>query len=278
MARGSRARSAGRTAAGLALVAAVAAGLALRACPAVRRAGEPAGGATPGLAPGEGPRAPGDPATPGSPLAGPAAPEPASSPSAGWEDEAEVLAADLRRLLEGRPRAGAYAEARAEAARADLALFPPDRDRVRRLLLGSEPERTVALAALAARPALDDDLLRLVLRSQRPEDHEVVRLLGAEIAAAVPAELAARHEEDLLRAYEAEPNPLVLAVALPALERLEEGRLRRLLRAQVAAAPPEMLPVLLALARGRLGPDAVEDVESALAAALRGDGGAARVR
>lgn len=188
------------------------------------------------------------------------APALAPDPSAGWETEAEALAADLRRTLDGRPRPGAYLEARAEAARADLALFPPDRARVRRLLAGSERDRTLALAALAARPELDDDLLRLVLRSQRPDDDDVVRLLGAEIAAAVAPDLGARHEDDLLNAFAAEPNPLVLAVALPALERMGEARLRALLRAQLASASPEMLPVLLALARARLGAEALEEL------------------
>ncbi len=186
-----------------------------------------------------------------------------AAPSAGWEAEAAEIAADLRRILDGRPRAGAYAEARAGAARADLALFPPDRARVRRLLLGSERDRVLALAALAARGALDDDLLRIVLRSQRAEDDEVVRLLGAEIVAAVPPELGARHEDDLLRAFEAEPNPLVLAVALPALERMDEARLRALLRAQVATADPEMVAILIALARERLGAGAREEVWAA---------------
>lgn len=194
-------------------------------------------------------------------------PEP--SPSAGWEEAAGVVAADLRRILDGRPRAGAYEEARAEAARQDLALFPPDHERLRRLLAGSERERVLALAALAARPERDEDLVRLVLRSQRPDDDEVVRLLGAEIAAGLEPDLLARYEEDLLRAFEREPNPLVLAVAIPALERLDEARLRALLRAQAAAAAPDMLPVLLALARGRLPAAAIEELEVALAASLR---------
>ncbi|HEY6098888.1 MAG TPA: hypothetical protein VIW03_05635 [Anaeromyxobacter sp.] len=190
------------------------------------------------------------------------------SASVGWEEAAEAVSDDLRRILDGRPRAGAYAEARAEAARQDLALFPPDRARLGRLLLGSERERILALAALAARPELDDDLVRLVLRSQRPEDDEVARLLGAEIAAGLASDLVARHEEELLRAFRREPNPLVLAVALPALERMEASRLRALLRAQVASADPEMLGVLLSLARTRLGREAVEDLEDALRSAL----------
>lgn len=182
------------------------------------------------------------------------------SPSAGWEEEAWIVASDLRRLLEGRPRTGAYEEARAEAARGDLALYPPERSRLRRLLLGSERERLLALAALSARPELDDDLLMIVLRSQRPGDDDLVRLLGAEIASALPAELLGRHEEDLLRAFEHEENPLVLAVAIPALERMEEARLRALLRAQLARASPESLPVLLALARSRLGSAALAEL------------------
>jgi hypothetical protein len=182
------------------------------------------------------------------------------SPSAGWEDAAAAVSADLQRILDGRPRAGAYAEARAEAARADLALFPPERARLRRLLAGGERERILALAALAASAQADDDLARLVLRSQRPEDGEVARLLGAEIAAGLAPELLARHEDELLRAFEREPNPLVLAVALPALERMEAPRLRALLRAQAAAADPEMLAVLWALARARLGQIAADEL------------------
>lgn len=199
----------------------------------------------------------------------------APSPSAGWEEAASVVVLDLARLLEGRPRAGAYEEARAEAARGDLALFPPDRSRLRRHLLGSERERLLALAALSARPELDDDLLRIVLRSQRPEDDALVRLLGAEIAAALPAELLGRHEEDLLRAFEREPNPLVLALALPALERMEEERLRALLDAQLSAAGPEMLPVLVGLARDRLGPAAVRDLGISVVVRERASGAGA---
>lgn len=198
---------------------------------------------------------------------------PAPSPATGWEEAAGVVAADLRRLLDGRARAGAYEEARAEAARRDLALFPPDRGALARLLAGSERERVLALAVLAARPERDDDLVRLVLRSQRPDDDDVVRLLGAEIAAGLGPDVLARHEEDLLRAFEREPNPLVLAVAMPALERMDESRLRTLLRAQAATARAEMLPVLLALARDRLAAAAVEDLEPSLSASLSGPGG-----
>lgn len=182
------------------------------------------------------------------------------SPSAGWEEAATVVAQDLRRLLDGRPRAGAYEEARAEAARQDLALHPPDRARLRRLLLGGESERLLALAALAARPELDDDLLRIVLRSQHPEDDDLVRLLGAEIVQGAPPALLSRHDEDLYRAFERETNPLVLAVALPALERMDASRLRALLRVQLAQAGPEMLPVLYGLARSRLGAEAFADL------------------
>jgi hypothetical protein len=267
----SRARASGRRLIAAAAIA-VAAGLALAARSCAGR-GPRDGGDGPAAAPapdarGEGSRAGIDQRPWGEEPPPVALPLP--SPSAGWEESAEAVTADLRRILDGRPRAGAYAEARAEAARQDLALFPPPHDRIRRLLLGSERERALALAALAARPDLDDDLLRIVLRSQRPEDDEVVRLLGAEIAAGAPAGLAARHEDDLLRAFEEEPNPLVLAVALPALERMDEARLRRLLRAQAAAASPAMLPVLLALARDRLAPGAIEDLEASLAAAVGG--------
>lgn len=179
----------------------------------------------------------------------------------GWHDAAETVAIDLRRFLVGRPAAGAFEEARAEAARADLALFPPDPAELRRMLLSPDVRlRTLALAALAAGAEASDDLLRVVLRSQRPGDDEVVRLLGAEVVAALPPELLARHEEDLLRAFEREANPLVLAVALPALERMEEPRLRALLDAQLSLAAPEMTPVLVAFARARLGSEALASV------------------
>src|SRR5512133_1411768 len=89
------------------------------------------------------------------------------SPAAGWRDAAETVAIDLHRFLLGRPQAGAFEEARAEAARADLALFPPDPAELRSMLLSPDGGvRTLALAALAARADASDDLLRIVLRSQ----------------------------------------------------------------------------------------------------------------
>ena len=186
---------------------------------------------------------------------------PLPSPATGWQEAAETVAIDLRRFLLGRAAAGALEEARAEAARQDLALFPPDPTELRRMLLASDTRtRTLALVALASRPKPSDDLVRIVLRSQRSEDEEVVRLLGAEVVSALPPELLARHEDDLLRAFAREPNPLVLAVALPALERMEEPRLRALLDAQIVLAAPEMLPVLVGLARDRLGPDGVRSL------------------
>lgn len=179
----------------------------------------------------------------------------------GWEEAAETVALELRRLLEGRARGGAYEQARAEAARQDLALFPPDEARLRRLLLSpAVADRVHALAALAVRPDAPDDLVRIALRSARPDDDELLRLLAAELAASLPPEQLARHEEDLLRAFEREPNPLVLAVALPALERLEPERLRALVMGQLAVAAPEMVPILAALARDRLGPEALRSV------------------
>lgn len=199
---------------------------------------------------------------------------PPGPPSVGWENEADVVATDLRHVLEGRATPGSFAEARAEAARQDLALFPPDEDRIRRMLLGDERERTLALAALAARPPERDDIVSLVLRSHRPEDGELLRLLGAEIYSDLAPELISLHEDDLLQVFGREPNPLVLAFALPALERLREDRLRELMRAQVATAEPEMLPVLLSLARDRLGSEAMESVEETLRGTLQ-DGAAA---
>lgn len=203
----------------------------------------------------------------GAPAAGgPAAP--ASAPPAalawelplptgaeGWEEAAETVALDLRALVLGRPVTGAYEEARAEAARRDLALFPPDPARLRRLLLSPRtPDRILALAALAARGEASDDLVSIALRSARPWDEDLVRLLLADLATALPPEQAARHEDELLRVFEREPNPLVLAVAMPALERLEAPRLRALVEAQLGVAGPEMIPVLAGLARDRLGP------------------------
>ncbi len=199
---------------------------------------------------------------------------PPAPPSVGWENEADIVATDLRRVLEGDAQPGAFAEARAEAARQDLALFPPDRERLWRMLLGDDRERMLALAALAARPPEEDAIVALVLRSHRPEDGELLRLLGAEIVSDLSPELVSRHEDELLHAFERERNPLVLAFALPALEMMREDRLRDLLRSQVATAEPEMLPVLLALARDRLGSEAMESVEETLREALRaGDAG-----
>lgn len=181
--------------------------------------------------------------------------------AAGWEEAAETVALDARRFLAGRPAAGSFEEARAEAARQDLALFPPAPARLRSLLLSPDPnDRALALAALAARPEATDELVRLVLRGQRAEEDELVRFLAAEVVAALPPAQLALREDDLLRAFEREPVPLVLAVALPALERMEEPRLRALLEAQLALAAPEMIPVLVAVARDRLGPGALREV------------------
>lgn len=187
-------------------------------------------------------------------LPGGAGPEP-------WEEAAETVVLDLRGLVLGRPAIGAYAEARAEAARRDLALFPPDADRLRRLLLSPRSDdRLLALAALSARGAASDELVGVALRCARPWDEDLVRLLVADLVSALPPDQAARHEEEVLRAFAREPNPLVLAVALPALERLEAPRLRALLEAQLGVAAPEMVPVLASLARDRLGRDELRDL------------------
>jgi hypothetical protein len=178
-----------------------------------------------------------------------------------WEEAAETVALDLRGLVLGRPVVGAYEEARAEAARRDLALYPPDPARLRRLLLSaSTSERVLALAALSTRGEASDDLVRIALRSARPYDDDVLRVLLADLVAALPPEQAARHEDDVLRVFEREPNPLVLAIALPALERLESPRLRALVEAQLGVAAPEMVPVLAGLARDRLGPEELRAV------------------
>jgi hypothetical protein len=181
-------------------------------------------------------------------------------PSSGWEEAAETIVVDLQAILEGRPRAGAFIEASVMAARDDLARFSPPRERLRRLLLGSDRERTLALAALSVHPSPDDDLVRLALRSRRDGDGALMRLLAAELVAGLRSSQLSRHEDDLLETFRDEQNPLVLALALPALEQLEEGRLRALLRAQVETAPEPMLPVLVGLARDRLGREALADV------------------
>jgi hypothetical protein len=195
----------------------------------------------------------------------------------GWEEAAETVLLDLRRFALGRPAAGAYEEARAEAARRDLALYPPAPARLRRLLLAPSPgDRSLALAALAARGEAEDELVAAALRSARTDDDEVLRLLTAELVSALPAEQLARHEDELLRAFEREQNPLVLAVALPALERLEVPRLRALLQAQLSLASPEMIPVLAALARDRLGPEGLREVGISVFSPREGDGAASR--
>lgn len=181
-------------------------------------------------------------------------------PSFGWEEAAETVVLDLRGLLAGRARAGAFAEAQAEAAREDLVRYPPERERVRRMLMGSDEERGWALAASSALPDPDDELVRVALRSQRPEDDDVLRLLCAELAASLPPELLARHAEELRAAFELESNPLVLAVAMPALERLDDGQLRSVLSSQLQLASPQNLPFVVGLARGRLGEDGLADV------------------
>lgn len=189
---------------------------------------------------------------PGGSAAGPALPpEPPSS--AGWEEAAEAIVADLRGLLAGRPGPGSFAEALAEASRRDLARYPPSHGALRRGLLGSDEDRARALAALAAAPVPDEELVGLALRIHRSDDDPVVRLLDAEVAASTPPQLLSRHEEELLQAFAGEENPLVLAVALPALEQLDERGFTELLRTQVAIASPPMLPILVGLARDRLG-------------------------
>jgi hypothetical protein len=181
-------------------------------------------------------------------------------PSTGWEEAAETIVTDLHAILDGRPGTGAFVEASVSAAREDLARYPPAPERLRRMLLGNDRERTQALVALSAGPVPDDDLVRLALRSRRDGDDGVMRLLCAELVASLPPAQLSRHEDDVLGAFVGEQNPLVLALALPAIEQLDEGRLRALLRAQVEASPDPMLPVLVGLARDRLGPEALADV------------------
>jgi hypothetical protein len=237
-------------------LAALAAGLLLLAAVFVRR--------TPARRDGAGPAADRASAATAVPAGAPAArtwelPDPTGQE--GWEEAAETVAIDLRGLVLGRPVVGAYEEARAEAARRDLRMYPPDPARLRRMLLSpSASDRILALSALSARGEASDDLVRIALRSARSWDEDLLRLLLADLVTALPPEQAARHEDDVLRAFEREPNPLVLAVALPALERLEAPRLRALVEAQLGVAAPEMIPVLAALARDRLGPEELRSV------------------
>lgn len=181
----------------------------------------------------------------------------------GWQSEVPYLLEVLEGLMAGRQPEGAYTTDRAEAIRRDLALFPPAPAELDRLLRGGIRERTLALVAAAAHPPADDDLIELALRALDPGDPRVLRLLGAELAAALPAERLSGHEDALVHAFEAEPDPLVLAVALPALERLDAARLSRILRTQLVRATPEMRPVLLRLSASRVGGDALRELEAA---------------
>jgi hypothetical protein len=203
---------------------------------------------------------PGPADAPALPVGAAAPADPVAPPHTGWHGAARDLLDELRGTLRGTRSRGAYAEARAEAARADLAAFAPPARELHALLRGGEEERLLALAALAARPPEDDDTVRLVLRGHPGEPSPLARLLGAEIAAGLSPATAARHEDDLARAFEDEPSPLVLAAAVPALERLAEPRLAALLRAQLARASPEMRPVLAALARARLSGAALAEL------------------
>ncbi|BDG02167.1 hypothetical protein [Anaeromyxobacter oryzae] len=220
-----------------------------RAAPPVERApSAPSGAAEGASATTEAPRA--------------ALPAPSPAPASGWEEDAWYVLDALEALATGR-RAGAFAEARAEAIRGDLALFPPGAAELRALLRGGLRERALALVAAAARPPDDEDVLELALRAFDPADPLVVRLLGAELVAALPPERVALHDDALVRAFEAEPDPLVLATALPGLERLDAVPLARIFRTQLVHAAPEMQPVLLRLAASRVGAEALEQLEAA---------------
>jgi hypothetical protein len=254
----------------LALAALAVAGLLLLAGLALRLGPGAGSGGGPSAGEGTGPAA--------APVEAPAAahawalPDPTGQE--GWEEAAETVAIDLRGLVLGRPVVGAYAEARAEAARRDLRMYPPDPARLRRLLLSSSTsDRIHALAALSARGEATDDLVRIALRSARSWDEDLLRVLLADLVTALPPEQAARHEEDVLHAFEREANPLVLAIALPALERLEPARLRALVEAQLGVASPEMVPVLASLARDRLGPEELRAVGISVFEAGGGAGG-----
>ena len=198
------------------------------------------------------------------PTAPPALAPPAPVPSpAGWRDEARYVLESLDALVTGRG-AGSYVEARAEAVRTDLALFPPDAAELRALLRGGSRERTLALVAAAARPPDDDAAIDLALAVDPARDGIVTRLLAAEVAAGLAPERLALHEDAVARAFEAEPDPLVFAVALPALERLDAGKLARVLRRQLTLAAPEMQAIILRLAASRVGGEALRELQASV--------------
>lgn len=208
---------------------------------------------------GGGPRA----GLPEPPAPGARSPDGASHRAA-WRAAAEALLEGTRDALWGADDYAVVVES--EEARAALAgMLAADRDEVRRLLLGSERDRAIGLAALAASAVADEELLGLAVRMQRPEDEPAVRLLGAEVIASIPPEAMERLQDDVVRALSAEPNPLVLVVALPGLERLDQPRLVALLEAQLRLAGPEMRPILLGLARARVGEAALVELRAALA-------------
>jgi hypothetical protein len=229
--------------------------------PAVEDAARPAPDA---IAPAPAPESPPTPAAPAP--AAPALPRPSA---AGWQDEARYVLESLEALVGGR-RAGSYLEARAEAIRKDLALFPPDAAELRVLLRGGSRERTLALVAASARPPDDDAAIDLALSVDPARDATVARLLAAELAAALPPERLAVHEDAVARAFEAEPDPLVFAVALPALERLDAAGLARVLRRQLQLATPEMQAIILRLAASRVGREALRDLQASVPVAGAG--------
>ncbi len=187
---------------------------------------------------------------------------PVPAPPVRWERDAPYVLEVLEAVMAGRG-VDPFADARAEALRGSVVLFPPGAAELRMLLRGDLRDRTVALVAAAVRPPDDEALVELALRSLGEGAPSVVRLLGAELAAALPPERIARHEDALVRAFEAETDPLVLAVALPGLERLDAAPVARILRSQLPRATPEMRPVLLELAASRVGSEALEELEAA---------------
>ncbi len=217
-------------------------------------------------APGEADRRAGAPASslparPGSTGAEPGAAPAPSLPA--WRAAAEATLEAYRDVIAGGDPWALVVES--EGARAALAeAAAADRTEIRRLLLGTGREREIALVTMARSGLADEELLALAVRLQRPEDDEIVRLVGADVMAGMPGESLARLQDDVVRALSGETNPLVFVLALPGLERMDEAHLVELLARQLRLAGPEMRPILYDLARQRVGAASLADLRAAL--------------